>query len=418
MNISKVVLLSLFVGLISSGITYALTSQVQTVKPQKIMTSEPLISPSTKIPFYSPSPISSLSAVSPTLSMPTVNPINAFLISENIPLKTYQNDVYGFVFSYPATLTFNENTMDISGNVLGNKKIYIEVAQNSLQTCKVDCDLIKNLGSVTVLNNHVNILLGAKKSKDNHLSGQYITYEFAPKNGFWTYITLQFDDTQPTIEQTAVLQQITSSFYYFQKQQNQSQSSSIFKDLPVTGKPVIYLYPPHEQNIYVKLNYLGKLLATYPDYDYAIRGWNVRAFPDGKIINLADGQEYSYIFWDGETALNIYDLKKGFVVAGKDSKTFLQQKLKEIGLIAKEYNEFIVYWLPKLQKNEYNLIYFAGEEYTNTAELDIYPKPDSLLRVFMSYKPLKDKINVPTQELKPFVRKGFTVIEWGGREIN
>ena len=48
------------------------------------------------------------------------------------------------------------------------------------------------------------------------------------------------------------------------------------------------------------------------------------------------------------------------------------------------------------------------------AKLVITPKPDSLLRVFMVYKPLQQKITVPEQELKPFTRKGFTVVEWGG----
>ena len=48
----------------------------------------------------------------------------------------------------------------------------------------------------------------------------------------------------------------------------------------------------------------------------------------------------------------------------------------------------------------------------------IEPKPDTLLRVYMNFKPLTKKINVIEQELIPGNREGFTVVEWGGSKIN
>jgi len=86
------------------------------------------------------------------------------------------------------------------------------------------------------------------------------------------------------------------------------------------------------------------------------------------------------------------DLTKGFVVRGEDTAIFLQQMLSRMGLTPKEYNEFIVYWYPQMKNNKYNLIHFAGEEYTDLAKLTITPKPDSILRVFMVYKPLEREI--------------------------
>lgn len=77
----------------------------------------------------------------------------------------------------------------------------------------------------------------------------------------------------------------------------------------------------------------------------------------------------------------------------------------------------IVYWLPKMQHNKYNLVYFAGTDYTDSAKLIIQPKPDSILRVFMAFKPLNSPIKMATQSLKPFERKGFSLIEWGGTEL-
>lgn len=180
------------------------------------------------------------------------------------------------------------------------------------------------------------------------------------------------------------------------------------------AKPVIYLYPAQKQDVTVKLGYQGKLTCTYPDYS---SGWNVTAYPDGKLINKADGNEYSYLFWEGEADKANWDLSKGYVIEGVKTKNFLQKKLAEIGLTPREYNEFIVYWLPKMQGNKYNLITFQTAEYEKIAPLDITPKPDSMLRVFMAFKPLNDKISVEKPVIKPFVRKGFTVVEWGGTEL-
>lgn len=179
-------------------------------------------------------------------------------------------------------------------------------------------------------------------------------------------------------------------------------------------KPVIYLYPPSEQTVNVELDYKGKLTCTYPEYK---DGWKVKAQPDGTLTNLSDNREYSYLFWEGISD-NKWDMSKGFVVKGTETKEFLQEKLEYLGLTPKEYNEFIVYWLPIMQENKYNLITFAGEEYENIAQLRITPKPDSILRVMMVFKPLNKPIKVEEQELKPFTRKGFTVVEWGGTEVN
>lgn len=186
---------------------------------------------------------------------------------------------------------------------------------------------------------------------------------------------------------------------------------------PIAAKPVIYLYPTQATDVTVKLKYKGQLAYTYPQYDHIIEGWRVIARPDGTLTNLADNREYSYLFWEGKE----YDLKidesRGFVVKGSETREFLQTKLAELGLIPREYNEFIVFWLPKMEHNPYNFIQFVGEEYTSSAPLTISPKPDSMLRVFMAYKPLDSFRHVTPQVIQPFVRKGFTVVEWGGTEL-
>lgn len=184
-------------------------------------------------------------------------------------------------------------------------------------------------------------------------------------------------------------------------------------DSPKTKKPIIYLYPISEQIVNVKLEYKGKLTCTYPEYK---DGWKVKAKPDGTLTNLADNREYSYLYWEG-IFNNKWDMSKGFVVKGNETEKFLKQELEYLGLTPKEYNEFIVYWLPLMKDNKYNLITFPGKEYEDIAKLNIAPKPDSILRIMMVFKPLTKSINIEKQELKPFARKGFTVVEWGGTEL-
>ena len=180
----------------------------------------------------------------------------------------------------------------------------------------------------------------------------------------------------------------------------------------VEEKPVIYLYPEEETEVTVKLDFDGELTVTYPEYQ---DGWNVTAMPDGTLHD-AEGREYSYLFWEGESH-TVYDLSKGWCVVGEDTAEFLREKLSYMGLTPREYNEFIVYWLPRLQENAYNLITFQQEAYTESAELEITPQPDNILRVFMVYEPMDKPIEIEPQELPVLTREGFTVVEWGGTEI-
>ena len=182
------------------------------------------------------------------------------------------------------------------------------------------------------------------------------------------------------------------------------------------AKPVIYLYPEETTDISVQVSFPrgGRFTVTYPEYG---SGWNVTAHPCGTLINHADNHEYSYLYWDG-TGNARWDFSRGFVVKGRDTVKFLQEKLAYLGMIPREYNEFIVYWLPYMQNNAYNLITFQTTAYEESAVLHISPEPDSMLRVFMAFKPLEKPIDIPEQRLESFERTGFSVIEWGGTQVN
>lgn len=175
-------------------------------------------------------------------------------------------------------------------------------------------------------------------------------------------------------------------------------------------KPVIYLYPEEEMQVSVKLNYNGQFTTTYPAYE---DGWTVIAEPDGMLTDVDTGREYYCLFWEGISEAE-YDLSTGFVVPGDETEEFLEEALATLGLTEREANEFIIYWLPQMEGNAYNLISFQGEEYCNNAQMEITPAPDSVIRVFMAWQGLDEPIEVEQQVLQSFERNGFTVVEWGG----
>ena len=179
-----------------------------------------------------------------------------------------------------------------------------------------------------------------------------------------------------------------------------------------TDKPIIYIYPEKEMDVTVKLGNENILTTTYPKYN---NGWTVKASPDGTL--KYNGKNYYGLYWEGKNQK--VDIKNdGFIVKGSDTSKFLEEKLSILGLNEREANEFIIYWLPKMEHNKYNYIRFATkEEIDSYMPLEITPKPDSVIRIIMDFKALDEKIDIQEQKLTTPQRNGYTVVEWGGREI-
>lgn len=176
-----------------------------------------------------------------------------------------------------------------------------------------------------------------------------------------------------------------------------------------TEKPVIYLYPEEPTEVSVVLDYEGTLTCTYPKYE---NRWTVTAHPDGTLVD-AQGKVYNYLYWEGLDNKQS-DFSQGFCVSGEETAAFLEVALEKLGLNRREANEFIIYWLPMMEKNPYNVISFQTAAYTELAKLHITPAPDTLIRVFMSWYGTEEPVSIPAQELTAPERHGFTVVEWGG----
>lgn len=180
-------------------------------------------------------------------------------------------------------------------------------------------------------------------------------------------------------------------------------------------KPIIYLYPEQTTELTVTLGHPELLMASYPQYTTE---WEVTAEPDGTLTDHATGRELYALYWEGRAQDIEYDNLDGFVVRGSNTASFLEEKLTLLGLNAKETEEFIIYWLPKLQNNPYNFINFASlEEIEEYMPLDFSVEPDSLIRILMRYTPLDEYIEVNEQQLSTPKRTGFVAVEWGGTQI-
>lgn len=181
-------------------------------------------------------------------------------------------------------------------------------------------------------------------------------------------------------------------------------------------KPIIYLYPTETTEVSVKLGNPEKLTCSYPKYKE--EGWNVIAKPNGDLTDIETGRNLYSLYWEGKNENAKMNMKEGFVVKGEDTIKFLEEKLEILGLNEKEAEEFIIYWLPKLEKNKYNYIRFATKEEINqNMPLEINPKPDTIIRILMEFKGLDKYIEIPEQKLDTPIREGFVAVEWGGTEL-
>ena len=184
----------------------------------------------------------------------------------------------------------------------------------------------------------------------------------------------------------------------------------------VSLKPIIYLYPKEETELTIRLGAPERLTSSYPKY---IGKWSVVAYPNGDLIDKPSGNKLYSLYWEGERDVSNLNLNTGFMVKSEDVAGFLEEKLDILGLNYKEKEEFIIYWLPKLESHAYSYIYFATEEeIEKEMPLELSVEPDTVIRIRMIFEGLDEYEEVEEQILVPAPeRNGFTVVEWGGTDL-
>jgi len=185
----------------------------------------------------------------------------------------------------------------------------------------------------------------------------------------------------------------------------------------MNDKPIIYLYPTSEIQINVKLWTPENLSHTYPKYNS--KKWrNVIAQPNWDLKDIDTWRKLYALYWEWKSKIST-NFDEWFVVAWEDIIPFLEEKLAILWLNERETEEFIVYWLPQMEGNEWNLIRFETiEEQNENMPLNITPTPDTVIRVMMDWKAINEPIDIPEQELVTPERNWFVVVEWWGSSRN
>ena len=180
------------------------------------------------------------------------------------------------------------------------------------------------------------------------------------------------------------------------------------------AKPIIYLYPEKTTEVSVKLGKPNIITTSYPKYE---DGWTVIAEPNGNLTEVKSQKKLYSLYWEGKN-IKPSPIKDGWCIKGEDVAEFLEEKLKLLGLNDREAEEFIIYWLPIMKSNKYNIIRFeTKEEINSNMPLDITPKPDTIIRVMMEFKGINHYIELAPQQITTPKRTGFVAVEWGGTQL-
>jgi len=169
--------------------------------------------------------------------------------------------------------------------------------------------------------------------------------------------------------------------------------------------PNIYLYPETTSDISVRLDFPsgGNIVNSVPPYN---NGWDVTVTPEG----LIDGT-YDYLFYEISTGSHL-NLEDGWLLDGTNLPNEFRFLLANLGYYDNEINDFLEYWLPRLNDSPYYAVYPQTPE--ELIDVSIEPQPDQFLRSIFVIAPLPKAITLNEPSLPDAInRDGFTAVEWG-----
>lgn len=325
-----------------------------------------------------------------------------------------KNKIKGNEIEYTTKIGYYSGSSDCIENTFVTSYGELEKYVKQFETITIDNEDVLNYFDKDYFKNHTLAIEAHDQSSSNN---QY-TIDNVTLNGTEANINITLTsylhggDLAPTVKFTFIT--LDKNITYAKFNINTKKVNNI-DDYGTTYKPIIYLYPKEDTEVSVKLQYKDNITTSYPKY---LDGWNVLAKKDGTLIDLSTNKNLYSLYYESENLLNFKVENDGFIVKGSDASTFLEEKLAILGLTEREAEEFIIYWLPKLEANKYNYIRFATlDEINKNMPLEINPNPDTIIRVLMTYKGLETPIDITEQQLETPTRTGFVAVEWGGTEI-
>ena len=325
-----------------------------------------------------------------------------------------KNKIKGNEIEYTTKTGYYSGSSDCIENTFVTSYGELEKYVKQFETITIDNEDVLNYFDKDYFKNHTLAIEAHDQSSSNN---QY-TIDNVTLNGTEANINITLTsysyggDLAPTVKFTFIT--LDKNITYAKFNINTKKVNNI-DDYGTTYKPIIYLYPKEDTEVSVKLQYKDNITTSYPKY---LDGWNVLAKKDGTLTDLSTNKNLYSLYYESENLLNFKVENDGFIVKGSDASTFLEEKLAILGLTEREAEEFIIYWLPKLEANKYNYIRFATlDEINKNMPLEINPNPNTIIRVLMTYKGLETPIDITEQQLETPTRTGFVAVEWGGTEI-
>lgn len=259
---------------------------------------------------------------------------------------------------------------------------------------------------------------GVKVSSENHLF-----YNVADENGEYQFFMdakkIRVYAFQPGYDEVVTNQYEFRSGYRVRIDFYMTENVQ----MEISFKPVIYLYNPKEMNASIKMNLMGDLTFSYPNYN---EGWDVVVKEEGVSLEENRSKIYPYLFWEGETVGLTFQSSKsnfqGYQINTDSTISFLENQCDNLGLNAKEQTDFITFWGPRIQQNPFARIEFlVDEQYDVIGKLNVVPQPDNIRRVYILFQgsdEFDSNLECVQVEIESLSRNGFTVIEWGGTEFS
>lgn len=179
-------------------------------------------------------------------------------------------------------------------------------------------------------------------------------------------------------------------------------------------KPNIYFYSEQDKDISVSFDNPELLTNSIPHYE---NSWNFTL--QNNIIVCDDGQ-YSYLFYESVTDPVQFNYESAFVISRENRAETFRNILTEYNFTKQEIDDFIDFWVDKLDSDKIYLMFAQNTEMVDQAmPVNVNPVPESINRIWFAFTTVQmaDILNPDFNldpVIEPIVRNGYTMVEWGG----
>jgi hypothetical protein len=197
-------------------------------------------------------------------------------------------------------------------------------------------------------------------------------------------------------------------FQACEKENDECTGDTCQNDTNMVRKPNIYLYPDHNCQLSVMIDFPlgGDIVTSVPAYN---TGWNVWVDTAGRINDT-----FEYLFYESIQP-DVWQTDTGWVIKRNELNGFFEENLSAYGFSEHEISDFTSYWIPRLTAfNFYEIYPQMAERINSVIRLQISTPPDNTLRLFYVIRGTNSGKHIEEPVISQNgCRSGFFVAEWG-----